>query len=293
MRILLKKRVANFISEGCGCKYGPNSTHCSDFLTKDVITKSRQACLELSRDELDLVIISNICAFQTLPTQPTLRKSHHAVQGSSEVLRCESYLHGVRVCRTAFLFLHCMSCFRYDSIVSHYKQTGLCTRFHGNSKHAPANAIPYEGVHHLVSFIKNFAKAHVMPLSGRIPGHRDKVMILPSDITVAIVYTKYRDASTANGSEPVGRSKFYSVWQQSLPQISISKPSSDLCYTCQKNRLAIQKAGYLSEKGKAELYKVALDHIQRAQTEREYYKSQVAAAEASWSASEDASVSQP
>ena len=180
-----------------------------------------------------------------------------------------------------------ISCFRYDSIVSHYKQTGLCTRIHGNSKRTPVNAIPYEGVHHLVSFIKNFAKAHGMPLPGRFPRHRDKVMILPSDITKAIVYSKYRDASTANGSEPVGRSKFYSVWQQSLPQISISKPSSDLGYTCQKKCLAIQKAGYLSEEGKAELYKVAQDHIQRAQTEREYYKSQVAAAEASWTASED------
>ena len=71
------------------------------------------------------------------------------------------------------------------------------------------------------------------------------------------------------------------------PQISISKPSSNLCYTCQKNRLAIQKADYLSEEGKAELYKVAQDYIQRARTEREDYKSQIAAAEASWSASED------
>ena len=116
----------------------------------------------------------------------------------------------------------------------------------------------------MVSFIKNFAKAHGMPLPGRVPGHCDKVIILPSDTTKAIAYTKCRDASTANGSEPVGRSKFYSVWQQSLPQISISKPSSDLCYTCQKKCLAIQKAGYLSEEGKAELYMVAQYHIQRA-----------------------------
>ena len=63
-----EKRVANFISEVCGCKYGPNSTHCSDFLTKDVKIKCRQACLELPKGELDLVIISNIHAFQTLPT---------------------------------------------------------------------------------------------------------------------------------------------------------------------------------------------------------------------------------
>ena len=122
LKILLKKREwKTLFQKGVDVSYGPNSTHCWNVLSKDVIIQSRQACLELSKDELDLVIISNICAFQTLPT---LRKSHHAVQGSSEVLRCEYHLHGVRVCRTAFLFLHCISCFRYDRIVSHYKQTG-------------------------------------------------------------------------------------------------------------------------------------------------------------------------
>ena len=32
------------------------ATQCSNFLTKEVIINSRQACLELTKDELDLVI---------------------------------------------------------------------------------------------------------------------------------------------------------------------------------------------------------------------------------------------
>ena len=158
--------------------------------------------------------------------------------------------------------------------------------FNGNSKHATANAIAYEGVHHLVSFIKNFAKAHWMPLPGRVPGHHAKVMILPSDITKAIVYTKYR-VLVLQMDLNLLVDQHSKVWQQSLPQISVSKPSSDLCHTCPRNRLAIQKAGYLSEQGKAELHIFAQDHLKSAQTKIKYYKSQVAAAEASWSASGD------
>ena len=169
----------------------------------------------------------------------------------------------------------------------HYKQAGLCTRTHGNSKRAPSNAIPYDDVRHLTTYITNFAKAHGMPLPGRVPGHRDKVMVLPSDITKVFVYTKYREACSANGWEAAGRSKFFSVWQESLPHISISKPSSDLCYTCQKNSLKIQKAGCLPDEEKAELYKTAQDHIQRARTERDHYKSQAEVAKSAWEASEN------
>ena len=46
-----------------------------------------------------------------------------------------------------------------------------------------------------------------MLLPGRVPGHRDKVMVLPSDITKLHAYTKYRDACLNNGWTAAGRSK--------------------------------------------------------------------------------------
>ena len=40
--------VDTFIANGCGCQYRPEKTQCSRFLTKDVITASRQDCLQLT-----------------------------------------------------------------------------------------------------------------------------------------------------------------------------------------------------------------------------------------------------
>ena len=51
--------------------------------------------------------------------------------------------------------------------------------------------------------------------------------------------------------------------------------------------MAIQKAGFFfPEEEKLEVYKATQDHIERARKEREYYNSQVSAAQSDWSASE-------
>ena len=51
-----------------------------------------------------------------------------------------------------------------------------------------------------------------MPLPGRVPGHRDKVVVLPSDITKQFIFMKYKDACATNTWTAVGKSKLYSLW---------------------------------------------------------------------------------
>ena len=149
--------IERFFSKGCGCKFGPKNTQCSEFVTKVIVT-SRQECMELTKDELDLIVLSNIRAHQALEGQVTLRSSHHEISGQSEILRCQYYIHGIRICRKMFLFLHYMSHFRYDNLVRHFKQRGLCTLTHGNFKRTPVNTIPFEEVSQVTSFISNFAE---------------------------------------------------------------------------------------------------------------------------------------
>ena len=76
------------------------------------------------------------------------------------------------------------------------------------------------------------------------------------------------------------------MWQNILPHISISKPSSDLCFICQQNSLALQKSVCLPEEEKSRRLQVAQDHLYRAKNEREYYKAQVDTAVSPWSTSE-------
>ena len=75
---------------------------------------------------------------------------------------------------------------------------------HGNKGRVPPNTFNFDDVNRLTSFMVNYDG---MPLPGRVPGHRDKVMVLPRDITKSHVFTKYRDACLKNGWTAAGRSK--------------------------------------------------------------------------------------
>ncbi len=124
--------VDSFVTTGCGgCHFGPQKTPCSTFLNKDLIKASRE---ELNKDELDLVSqysCNDEQLFTTNSTNSTKTNStsispcsdKYAVLTSTR-LKCEYYIYGVRICRTMFCFLHCLSTTRLDGIISHYQQNG-------------------------------------------------------------------------------------------------------------------------------------------------------------------------
>ena len=173
------------------------------------------------------------------------------------------YFHGKEICKTTFLFLYCISSHRYENLFKHYVSNGLTTQQHGNSKQLPANALSQDAVEYITTFIKNFACAHALPLPGRLPGHKDKVLVLPSDLSKATVFERYREVCEKAAISPAGRTKFYDTWQSLLPHISVATPSSDLCFVCQQNNLAIQQSEGLSEEEKIEHLQIANDHLDR------------------------------
>ena len=71
------------------------------------------------------------------------------------------------------------------------------------------------------------------------------------------------------------------MWQQLLPYIGVSTPSTDLCFTCQQNNKSIQLSGCLPEEEKLKRVKIAQDHLIQAGKEHTYYNSQVEVAQAS------------
>ena len=187
-------------------------------------------------------------------------------------------IHGVHVCRKTFMFLHWIGHTKLENLIQHFDKVGLSTRTHGNVKRLPKSALPFEDTNRLTTFVTNYARAHGLPLPGRLPGHQDKTLVLPSDVTKAFVYDKYRAACIANGWVQAGRGKFYNIWQELLPHISVSTPSTDLCFTCQQTVLSLQKSICLSEEARVSLLQSAQMHLRQAQMEREYYNSQVKAA---------------
>ena len=261
--------VERFVLRTCGCQRAIEGGACSSQISRETFLAHRAQCAELQKDELDLVILSHIDAHgydQSKCTEPHVH---------TERFVAHFYFHAQQICRTTFLFLHGISKHRYENLIKHYTSHGLAVRQHGNLKRLPANTLPEAIVEYIVTFITNFASAHALPLPGRVPGHKDKVMILPSDLPKAAVYARYQQACAGAGIQAVGRSKFYDTWQSLLPHISVSTPSSDLCFVCQQNNLAIQKAVCLSDDEKSARIQVAQMHLDRAKTEREYYNVQI------------------
>ncbi len=178
-----------FIANTCGCKMGPKNSPCSKLLTTNTIVKFRNESRELPKHELDLVILAQIRACRTTDTQPNSCETHH--EKISDKSTTKYFVHGVRVCRTTFMFLHCVGHKRFEHLHKHFVEVGLTTRTHGNQKRLPKNAFGMEETSRLVTFVKNYARAHAMPMPGRMPNHRDKVMVLPSDVSKNFVYKKY------------------------------------------------------------------------------------------------------
>ena len=55
-----EEKLVEFITKSCDCKLGPQMQACSNQFTKEQIALCRNNCLEMSRAELDLVILTAI-----------------------------------------------------------------------------------------------------------------------------------------------------------------------------------------------------------------------------------------
>ena len=73
----------------------------------------------------------------------------------------------------------------------------------------------------------------------------------------------------------MGYTKFVQTWNDFLPFIKITQPSTDLCHTCQKNTEKISRCTGASEEDKISAVEAHQDHLRKAKREREIYNSAV------------------
>ena len=152
-----RQAVDDFIARGCSCTLGKLGTSCSKQLSRCLIESTRQDCLDLTRNELDLIILSQIHSHQSIGDVGSA--SHHAT-------RSTFYIHGLQLCLTTYLYVHCISRKCYQNLVKHYHEHGLSPRVHGNTKCLPANSLSTEDRDYLKTFVTNYARAHGIPLPG-------------------------------------------------------------------------------------------------------------------------------
>ena len=112
-----------------------------------------------------------------------------------------------------FSFLYSISRSRLNNPQAHYNKYGVTSCIHGNTHRAPKHTASMEDTKRVVTFITNMAAIHALPLPGRKCTNQDeRYLLLPSDMTIAFVYRKYRDACAEDGVSPFQRRKFESIW---------------------------------------------------------------------------------
>ena len=121
--------------------------------------------------------------------------------------------------------MHGVSRNRYLRILELYTNEGLTISRHGNSGRMPKHTCTFEQINDIKTFIENYASAHGLPVPGRLPNTKDKVLLLPSSMSKMFVFRKYEEASV----HPVRKSKFLEVWSKLTPSVAVMKPASDLC----------------------------------------------------------------
>ncbi|ELU12411.1 hypothetical protein CAPTEDRAFT_185297, partial [Capitella teleta] len=104
------------------------------------------------------------------------------------------------------------------------------------------HALQLEDVRHVVTFITNLADEQGMALPGRINGFpRAAVKMLPSSMTKKSIWEKYYSIEPPAGVHRVKYTSFITLWKQLVPYIAITRPKTDLCWTCQQNYAKISK----------------------------------------------------
>lgn len=100
--------------------------------------------------------------------------------------------HGKRVCRQTFCFVNTITEKKLKTLKAHFRDNGIVTRVHGNTKRLPKNTTSTTEIEAVKSFIGNYAIVNAINLPGRVPGYKsDIVSLLPTGHNKQFVHQQY------------------------------------------------------------------------------------------------------
>ena len=119
--------ILQFSQDGCKCDLGPNKSTCCTTISVEHFRSVRCQMLELTHDELDLVVMG-----QVLAGCFSGERSLHRGQQRGKSYTTFSH-QGQRICRKTFLFLHTMGYWRFKVNKANYTANGVVARVHGGA----------------------------------------------------------------------------------------------------------------------------------------------------------------
>ena len=194
----------------------------SKSFSKETILFNLHNCLELSREELDLVILANIEA-------STHGHNEQVGEKRSRSPRCSFTFKSMPICKKMFLQVYGISDRRFRSLNEHYDTFGIYPGTHGNKKRLLSNTLPYSTVADIKAFMSNYVEENGALLPGRIPSYKnDDIKLLSSCESKMSVWRCYNNSCEAVGKNSVSYSKFVDLWNDLFPDVVVAEPMTDL-----------------------------------------------------------------
>ncbi|XP_035270854.1 uncharacterized protein LOC118225889 [Anguilla anguilla] len=129
----------------CCCKLNEGKP-CHTRFPKEELLDVRLQYLNLSREELDIAILSKLSCGMHL--SDTTSRSRKREQTQRLAHRTDYYYHGHRICRDVFKYLHGVGQDKLNALMKHYKAAGVEARVHKLNKRLPANALKLQDTSH-------------------------------------------------------------------------------------------------------------------------------------------------
>jgi len=178
------------------------------------------------------------------------------------------------VCRTMFLFYHGETISRIKYLQKHLVEVGTSPPVHGNTGRKPKHAWSDADKICVEAFITNYAAMHGLPDPGRDlrTGQGRIKILLPSIMSYKSIHRIYLRSMHGRAEKAVEYSSFVRIWHKVAPHIGFIKPRSDLCLICENHKKAINMAANLCEEEKIIIHEQAINHLEAAKKERDYYR---------------------
>ncbi|RUS68705.1 hypothetical protein EGW08_023532 [Elysia chlorotica] len=252
----------------CKCKLNDGEP-CHTRYSREDIEFYRLQAIEMSREELDICILSKLWCTTTLTPHTKRSKQKHQTERKSQ--KTDYMLFNSRICRDLFKYIHAISQDKLNNLMKQFKSKGIEVRVHKSKRKMPKHALLFSERQNIVRFIVNYAEIHAITLPGRTPHHwRADVRLLPTNCTKKTVYDTYVTSCAASGVRVVAYRTFTRLWQELLPFITTMRPATDLCWTCQKTATLVARSKgmeTLRSKAYAEMGK----HLETVTKERSVY----------------------
>jgi len=247
------------------------SNDCLNKLPTELICSTREQCRELQMrcdqhvNHLHLIMLGHFDACLQ-DGEKTCSSKRKKVDRSRT--RLASTFHGVTVCTDAFHFIHDVSRRVTRDLKIQFEQEGLVPKVHGNViKTALAKALSFEVRENAIKFVENYALTNALVLPGRTAGTKNPdVLLLPCGTTKNTIYNLY--VEPCGGEQKMSFSSFCQTWNTFLPGVCIQKPRTDLCATCTKDTVSLQKIRSLDDEARTALLQSSLKHLELAAGQR-------------------------